>query len=217
MTHNGFTRIGWNQITTQNGFLKFDSNRLPNRKNRILFQINSGHKNLSKSWFESTHDSTMLFIPSFAWPILGIQLNCRLVWPLFGFSTLVLNSYDLFGLSTQVPSRQIDSNELMTQATSLRIRIDSTHDSTQVAFQELTQNQLMTQTDSQVLIQIDPWLKMLPEFLFKSTRDSSEKHLILSELMIRLWVIPVWLLRWALSRKRSYKSTISVKERLRNF
>ena len=44
---------------------------------------------------------------------------------------------------------------------------------------------------AQELIQIHSRLKVLPIFRFKSTRDSSKKHLTLSRLMIRLWVISV--------------------------
>ena len=58
---------------------------------------------------------------------------------------------------------------------------------------------------SWVLIQIDSRLKVLPLFRFKSrfksTRDSSKKHLILSRLMIWLWVIPMSV---------SYRTTASV-------
>ena len=60
---------------------------------------------------------------------------------------------------------------------------------TQVSVQELTQNQLINQVDSQVLIQINSCLKMLPDFsdkinswlkrkTFESepTRDSTLSH-----------------------------------------
>ena len=77
---------------------------------------------------------------------------------------------------TQAVSRGPESIQLMTQA----------------AFQELIKNQLMTQLDSPG---IDSHLHMTQSalciFRFKSTHDSNEKHLILSRLMIRLWVIPM--------------------------
>ena len=63
---------------------------------------------------------------------------------------------------------------------------------TQADFQALTQNQLMTQVDSpgiESVLTHDS--KCFPIFQFKSTLDLSEKHSILSRLMIRLWVIPM--------------------------
>ena len=62
---------------------------------------------------------------------------------------------------------------------------------TQAVFQELTWNQLMTQVDSPGID--SDWLKTqcFPVFRLKSTHDSSKKHLTLSRLMVRLWVIPM--------------------------
>ena len=87
---------------------------------------------------------------------------------LFGaFNFIVDSVWPFLGLLTQVPFWQIDLNQLMTQAVSRR------HESIQ----------LMTQVDSQVLIQIDSWLKMLPDFsiqinslLKRKTFDSESTH-----------------------------------------
>ena len=43
----------------------------------------------------------------------------------------------------------------------------------QAAFQELIKNQLMTQVDSQVLIQIDSFLKMIPDFFLGGIQITS--------------------------------------------
>ena len=67
--------------------------------------------------------------------------------------------------------------------------IDSTHDST--GFPAINSISSWLKCIPQVLMQIDSWPRVLPHFLFKSTHDSSENHLILSLLMIRLWVIPM--------------------------
>ena len=139
-------------------------------------------------WFESTVDFVDLFgfslnfvdlfwvFTEFRWPFLGfhsISLACfgaytKFRWPIFGHSTKCLHSNQLM---TQAESRRLESIQLMSQATS----------------QELTQNQLMTQVDCQT----DSWLKVLHHFRFKSTHDSTKKHLIISRIMIRLWVIPM--------------------------
>ena len=85
MTHNAFTRLDLYQLTTQHGFLKFDSNLTSTQKaSSILIQINYRLKK-SESWFESIHDSMMLFIPSFVWPYFSIQLCCWLGWHFLGF------------------------------------------------------------------------------------------------------------------------------------
>ena len=95
------------------------------------------------------------------------------VWHFFEHSTLLLTSHDLFGLSGQV----LTSYDLFGL-------------SNQVASQELAQNQLMI--DSSGFPGIDSDQLMTQNVSrFKSTHDSSEKHLIPSRLMIRLWVIPM--------------------------
>ena len=53
MTHNWLSNIDPNQLTTQNGFLGFDSNRLMTKKKQ-------------ECWFESAYDSIILLIQ---WPI----------------------------------------------------------------------------------------------------------------------------------------------------
>ena len=128
-------------------------------------------------WFESTVDFVDFFgltFTQFRWPFLDIRFKC------------------------------LHSNQLMTQAVSRRL--ESIQPMTQAAFQELTQNQLMTQVNSPgtYWFKLTRDLKCFPIFRFKSTHDSSEKHLILSRLMVRLWVIPLsdnmlhllWRSRW---------------------
>ena len=175
----------WNLIQIDSGFKKLAE-----------FWFKSAHdsRNFSKSWFESTHDSMMLFIPSFVWPFLGVQLYRWLGMTFLGFSTqkssLRMNFFG--GLSTQVPYRQTDMNRLMTQAVSRRPEAI----------------QLMTQRRSRNWLRINSRLKWIrrywfrwthdskrfPTFLFKSTHASSEKHLILSRIMIRLLSrIHVWM------------------------
>ena len=126
MTHNRFTRIDSNRPNglTQNGFLKFDSNRLMTSRisfnklqeyfdsnqlttqtlSRMLIQIDSWLKKLSgiliriKSWL---NDSIQLFI---SLTCFGFSLNFV---DLFGFQLIyliffrlfaqVLRLYDLFG------------------------------------------------------------------------------------------------------------------------
>ena len=87
-----------------------------------------------------------------------------LTWLIFfGLLIQVLTSYDLFlGFQLKPLPRQTDLNQLMTQAVSRRLQ--SIQHIIQMAFQELTHNQPMTQVDSQVLIQIDLFLRMPPNF-----------------------------------------------------
>ena len=58
----------------------------------------------------------------------------------------------LFGLSSQVPSREIDSNKLITQTVSWKP--ESIRLMTQGGFQELTQNEFTTHVDFPGMIQI---------------------------------------------------------------
>ena len=128
----------------------------------------------------------MLFIPSFAWTFLGIQLYCWLTDDLFwDFHSRLRMT--LFGLSTGVPSRRIDLNHLMTQAVSRSHEL--IHD-----LSGFSRNWL--RISSWLKWNLRYWFrsihhtKCLPIFRIKSTHDSTEKkHLILSRLMIRLWDI----------------------------
>ena len=105
------------------------------------------------------------FIVDLVYIFLGFPLNADFAWPFLGLSAQVIwfestpRLTDLNQLTSQAVSRRLESIQLVTEA----------------AFQELTQNQLMTQVDSQVLIQIDSWLKMFPDFLFKLTHATKEK------------------------------------------
>ena len=49
-THNGFTILDATQLMTQNGYLKFDSNRPTTQKAAIKYSLKSTHE------LESTHD-----------------------------------------------------------------------------------------------------------------------------------------------------------------
>ena len=73
----------------------------------------------------------------------------------------------------------------MTQAVSQRL--ESIQLVTQTAFGELTQNQLMAQIESKVLIQIDSWLKMLPDF-FSIQIDLWLKTLPDFSIQINFWL-----------------------------
>ena len=162
-THNCFTRLDSSQLTTQNGFLKLDSNRLTTQKpSRILIQINTWLKNSPESWFESTHDSMMLLIPSFVWPFWAFNFTVDSVWPFWAFFSSIDFVWPSLGFPLKCLPRQTDLNQLMTQAISQRL--ESIQLMTQAGFQELTQNQLMSQMDFQILIQIDSWHKMLSDF-----------------------------------------------------
>ena len=153
---------------THNGIARIDSNQLTTKKVRILIRI--------KSWLnEAIHSQ-------FPMTFLGFPLK---YWLCMTF----------FGLLTQVPSRQIDSNQLMIQAISRRnlYRFNSW-------LKWLSKNWL----------RINSWLKWIskywfrlthdskcfPIFWLKSTHDSSEKHSILSQLTIRVRVIPMSVWGW---------------------
>ena len=152
MAHNGFTRIDWNQPTTQNEFLIFIQID-PRLKKLPEFWFKSTHnsKNFLESWLKSTHDFIMKFIPSFEW-LFG-HLTFLLTWyDLFGLSTQVLTSYDLFGISAH---RQIDLKQLMTQAVSRRLE-SSIQLMTQNASQFFDPNRLMTQAKN-IWFWVDSW------------------------------------------------------------
>ena len=130
-----------------------------------------------------------------------IRINYWYRWPFWAFNfvdffVISLNFVDLFWDFTKfcwffwASVKGLDSNQIMTQAAVSR-RLESTQLMTQMAFQELTLNKLMIQMDSPGID--SDWLmtrSAFPFFWFKSTYDSSEKHLIRSRLMIRLWVMP---------------------------
>ena len=88
MTQNDFTRRDSNQLTTQTGFLKFNSSRLMTRKAFRIFWFKSTHdsKKLPKIliwiyswlktleyWFDSSHDPLIRINCWFRWPFLGFQ------------------------------------------------------------------------------------------------------------------------------------------------
>ena len=134
-------------------------------------------------WFETTVDFLDLFwaFTKFRWPFWDIT---QFRWPFLGIS---LNFIHLFGASVKC----LDSNQLMTQVVSRRL--ESIQFMAQASFHELTQNQLMTPVASpgRYWFWLTRDLKCFPIFRFESTHDSSEKHLILSRLMILFWFIPV--------------------------
>ena len=179
MTHNGFTRINSNQLTTQNGLPKFDGliqidsrlKMLPEfwfkcTHDRTAFQNFDSDQLMTQKtqecWFGPTHDSMILFIFSLLltpcnlfWtfnPTVDLFGGFPLVWPFCvkaSHDPFVLNCWlrmTVFRLSIQVPSREIDLNQLMVQAVSLRLELIQLM--IQAAFQELTKNKLMTQVDS---------------------------------------------------------------------
>ena len=158
------------------------------KASRILIQINSRTiQNLSEPWLESTHDSMVLSIPIFVWHFLGIHLYCWLGMTFFGLLTQVLTSYDLFWafrlewlfLADWFESAHDSSNTSETW-------IDSTYDSS--GFPGMDSESTHDSVDPQVLIQIDSWPKMLPDFFqinswlkrktfnSKSTHDSTLSH-----------------------------------------
>ena len=132
----------------------------------------------------------MIFIPSFAWLFWTFNCTVDLVWPFLGFRLKSWLCMTFLGFRLKCFPRKTDLNQLKTQAVSRRpesIQLLMT----QAAFQELTQNQLMTQVDSQVFIHIDSRLKMLPDFSIQINSWQAKKHLIVSRLLIRLWVMPM--------------------------
>ena len=111
-----------------------------------------------------------------------------------GLSRSIWLGVTIFGLLTQISSREIDSNQLKTQ--SVFWKVESIQLMTQVAFQGIDyesvhnscrsqgtdSDQLMTQASSQIIYS-------------ESTHDSSEKHLILSQLVIQLRAMPMFAAR----------------------
>ena len=121
-----------------------------------------------------------------------IQISCWFRLPFFG---LLLDFVGLLGLSLNFVTffghslKCLDSNQLMTKAASRGL--ESIQLMTHAAFQELTQNQLMTQVDSQVLIQIDSWLKVLPHFFDSNQLMNQAKSIWLWVDSWFDWVIPM--------------------------
>ena len=131
----------------------------------IWFKSIHDSKNLPEFWFKSTYDNNKLFrilirINSWLNDAIHFQFRLSFFWgfiftadsvDLFGLYTQVLTYYDLFlELLTQVPSQQIDLNQLMAPAVCHILEL--IQPMTQGTFQKLSQNQLMTLVDSQVRI-----------------------------------------------------------------
>ena len=131
----------------------------------ILIQIHG--KKLSESWFETTQDSMLLFIPSFVWPFLGFQLSCWLGITYFGLSTQMFTSYDLFGVfywsvfpTNWFESAHDSSSILETWVDSTQdsssfpgIGSESTHDSS--GFPSIDLDRHMTQTASPIFFDLN--------------------------------------------------------------
>ena len=170
--------VGWDLI-------HIDSTQ---KASRIFIQINSRLEKLFRIliWFNSglidaIHSQLR---PTF----FGHSTHCWLGMTFFGLFTQVLTWHDLFWAfdSSTFPTNWF---ELSRDSSSIsETWIDSIHGSSGF---------------SRNWLRINSWLKWIPSywfrsthdskcfpiFRFKSTHDSSEKHLILSLLMIRLWVI----------------------------
>ena len=157
MTHNRFARIGSNQPTAQNRFLKliqidarskrfqnFDSNQLTTQKNHNL---DSDQLVTQRCYsFPVSHD---LF--------LGIQLYCCLGMTCFG---AFHSSVDFVWLFWAFDSSAFPTNWF-----------ESAHDSSSIS-ETLESIQLMTQQTFQELTRINPWLKWIPRYWFRWTHDS---------------------------------------------
>ena len=156
-------------------FDNFDSDRLMTKKRYMAY------------WFGLSHDSM-------------IRINCWFV-DLLGLS---LNFVDLFGLSINFvcflgafrssvafvwPFGTFDSSAFARISLWLKQYLEDLKRFNSW-LKRLSRNWLRINSwlkwIRQELIQINSW-----SFRFKSTHDSNEKHLILTRLMNRLWVIPV--------------------------
>ena len=153
-------------------FIQINSRLKPSR---ISIQINSRlKKNVYESWFESSRDSMMLFIPSFVWPFLGIQLDWWLdmtfwrtfhssddfVWPFWGFRLKGLPDL-LIWISSWFKRYLRDSNRFNSWLKRLSrswLRVNSRLKWIPLYWFRLTHDS-----------------KYFPTFRFKSTHDSSEK------------------------------------------
>ena len=159
MTHNGFTSTYWfksshdsqiseiwfklphdskrsqhsdsDRLMTQNTIQNFDSNRVMTQK--TIWNIDSNQ--FTTQWY---HSFAVYF-----WLRMTILGALNSMVDLFRtFHSSVDFAWPFWGLSTQVPSRDFDLNQLMTQPISRRL--ESIQLMSQAAFQQLTQNQLMT-------------------------------------------------------------------------
>ena len=145
-------------ISTHNSesFQNFDWNQLTTEKAFQNFDSNQ----LMSQWCYSFPVSVDLF-----W---AFNFIVDFVWPFWGFWLKYLPD-KLIWISSWLKQYLGDLNRFNSWLKRL--------------FQELTHNQLMTQIDSQVLLQIDSWLKMLSGFsiqvnslLKRKTFDSGSTH-----------------------------------------
>ena len=200
--------LNWFKSThDRNGFLEFDSNWLMAQKNFPEFWFKSTHdsKGFPKFWFISTQlknlpgifiwinswlNYTIMFGPLSHWcwiddPFWARPIQFDLVLPFLGFWLKCL-SEKLIWINSWLKQYLGKLNQFNSWLKQLS--------------RELTQNWLTTRSDAHLLIQINSRLKRLsseltkiqlmthqiPRYWFKSTHDSSKKHLILSWLMIQL-------------------------------
>ena len=149
---------------TQKNFWNIDSNQL---MTHLYF------------WFDTLSSAGFHFV----WPFLGLSTEvswvgvtffgmCGLFW---GLDSSVFPRMDSNKLMTQEVSRRVESTQLMNQAAFQGIDSESTHGSSGFPGNWL---------------RISSRLKGIPRYWFKLTHESSEKHSILSRLMIQLLVVP---------------------------
>ena len=184
MTHNCFTRLHsvnsrlkmdvWNLFRIDSrfkSFQNFDSNQLTAQK---AFKNLDSNQPMTQWCYSFPVRLTFFFI---------IQLYCWLGMTFFGFSTL-LNSCSFLSFRLKyLPDNLMWISSWPSSSSIWETWVDSTHYSIRRLFQESTQNQLMTQVDSQVFIQIDSWLRRIPDFsihidswLKPKTFDSESTH-----------------------------------------
>ena len=170
----------------------FDSNQLVNQKTSQDFDSNhdSEMTNHDKSWlqkssilihwFESSHDSM-------------IRINCWFCWPFSGFHSISLTFFglslsfaDLFWALNWVP--WFESGHGSSSIT--KTWVDSTRDSSDFPWID-SESTHDSSGFPRFCFRLTHDSKCFPISRFNSTHDSSKKHLILSRLMLRLWVIPM--------------------------
>ena len=110
------------------------------------------------------------------WPFLCFPLQCSLRMTFLCFQLKYFLD-KLIWLMTEAVPRRLKSIQLMSESAFPGIDSESARDSS--GFPGIDSDRLITQNASRF-------------FDFKSTHDSSKKQLILSRLMIRLWVIPMF-------------------------
>ena len=204
-TQNGFTGIYSNQLTTKKDFWKliqidsrlkkfqgyFDSNQLMTQKTFQDFDSNQlmTQKTGILIWIKSWHSDSNQLLISLAF--FGPSLN--FVDLFMGFHSI---SFTFFGLSLNFVYLFLGIQ------LSALIRISSW---IKQYHEDLSRFNSWLKRISRNWLRVNSWLKWIPRywfiltndskcfsiFRFKSTHDSSKKHLILSRLMIRLWVIPM--------------------------